>query len=161
MTGETRVPQSTAEALAATGAGRGRRIALLALAAIALLGAGGFAAFKFTRHAEHELSGKTRQVSVDEGELNLIAVMPQEIVAGADTELHVALHNKLGQPVDCDAAFVVVDATGHEQGYAAQAQNEPGHYHFHHVFAEAGRYQLRVFTSPPDTRFDVALDVVR
>ena len=94
----------------------------------------------------------------DEGELELLAVVPQAIVAGPDT--------------GCTSCSTTSSAsrskrrraghgrpTGHEQGYAAESQGEPGHYHFHHVFAEPGRYQLRVFTSPPDTRFDVQLVV--
>jgi serine/threonine-protein kinase len=156
---ETTVPTTTAELIAASGGGPRRRAALLALGAVAILGAGGFAAFKLTRHAEHELEGKTRTLSIDEGELNLIAIVPQTIATGADTEFHLALHNKLGQPVDSDAALVLVDPAGHEQGYAATPQGEPGHYHFHHTFKDAGHYTLRVFTSPPDTRFDLDLSV--
>jgi serine/threonine protein kinase len=136
------------------------RIVLLALGATALLSAGGFAAFKLTRHAERELSGPTQQLSADEGELNLIAVVPATIATGQDIEIHLAVHNKLGQPADSDScAVILVDPHGAEHGYAVELQGEPGHYHFHHTFDEPGKYALRVFTSPPDTRFELTLAV--
>jgi hypothetical protein len=136
------------------------RFALLAVGAVVLLGTAAFTAFKLTRKAEQEIAGPSKTLSVDEGELNLIAVVPATIGLGSDTEIHLAVHNKLGQPVANDSAVVVlIDPQKAERGYQAESQGEPGHYHFHHTFEKAGRYVVRLFTSPPDTQFDLELEV--
>jgi serine/threonine protein kinase len=158
--GSAAVPTDTQAMVAALARPRRTRFALLGLGALAILGAGGFAAFKLTRHAERELVGPTTTLSDDEGELNLIAIVPSPIARGSDAELHLAVHNKLGQPVDAaSAAVILVDPQRTEHGYQVEPQGEPGHYHFRHVFDQPGRYVLELFTSPPDTRFEIPLQV--
>ena len=137
-----------------------RRWPMLVAGALVVLGGGGFAAWHFTGTDVRELDGPTRVIPRDSGDLEMTMIVPEEIAARTPVEMHISLRNKLGQPVDASGVAIMVEDV-HEirHGYSAVPVGQPGHFHFDHTFIDAGRYHLQIFTSPPDTRFDVDLDV--
>lgn len=103
-----------------------------------------------------------REVFQDDGELVLRALVPDPIVAGEDIRPHLAIKNKLGQPVIAPEIVVTVaDDHGGAKGLTAQPHGDlDGHYTFHYTFPAPGKYVLRVFPPSIDSSFAIPVDVV-
>jgi len=101
-----------------------------------------------------------REVALDDGELLVKVVLPDPIVAGQVVPLHLAIKNKLGQPVKSPSIVVTVANARGATGLNAHPHgDEPGHYALAYTFPAAGHYVVRVFPPSVDSAFELPLDV--
>jgi hypothetical protein len=153
-----------------------RRLGAVAIAAIALLGAG-FAAFQIRGSAgteEPEPSETTtgalvspageqlRMIPRDDGELIVRTLIPEVIHANVPIRAHLEIKTKYGGQFSAKQVVVTVEDPHHRAtGQTAIGHNDrPGHYAFRHTFAEPGAYVVRIFPSETETISTIDLDVV-
>ncbi len=161
---------------------RTSRLALGVGAAAIALAAAGFAALQLgdrghtaaslsdareptdTPNGPVDLKGGHRRgidATSDDGELVMHAIVPDPIAAGREIRPHLEIKNKLGQPVVAPEIVVTVtDARGVAKGLSAQPHGDgQGHYDFHYVFPQPGKYVIRAFPPSVDSSFEIAIDV--
>lgn len=101
-----------------------------------------------------------REVTLDDGELLLRALVPDPIEHGHEVRPHLEIKNKLGQPVSASEIVVTVaDARGAKGLSAKPHGDHAGHYTFTYTFPSAGHYIVRVFPPSVDSAFELPLDV--
>lgn len=138
-------------------------------AAVVALAAAGFGFVHFTAAAPADpldtppadpRDPQRREITLDDGELLVRAVVPDPIVAGREVRPHLEIRNKLGQPVTANEVVVTVaDAHGAKGLSAKPHGDQAGHYVFSYTFPEAGHYVVRVFPPSVDSAFELPLDV--
>ncbi|MBV8759454.1 MAG: protein kinase [Deltaproteobacteria bacterium] len=101
-----------------------------------------------------------REVTLDDGELLMRALVPDPIEHGHEVRPHIEIKNKLGQPVTASEVVVTVaDATGAKGLSAKPHGDHAGHYTFSYTFPSPGHYVVRVFPPSVDSAFELPLDV--
>jgi hypothetical protein len=156
-----------------------RGTALAALAGLALSGAG-FAAFQLrsadgerTERDEREpaqtatgpvsaLGEPLRLIVRDDGELIVRTLIPQVIHARTSVAAHLEITTKLGGRFSAKQVVITIEDPHHEATAqsAVRHGDQPGHYAFHHAFAEPGVYVVRIFPSETETMSTIELEVV-
>jgi hypothetical protein len=163
------------------GPGTRRGIAAAAAAALGVLAlsGAGFAGYRLRGGAELRLeepepsetaqgqrvaaSGEPlRQITRDDGELIVRALVPEVIHAGPPVPTHLEIKTKLGGPFSAREVVVTIEDPHHNA--TAQAAvlhgDQAGHYMFRHSFTEPGAYVVRIFPSETETISTIDLDVV-
>jgi serine/threonine protein kinase len=101
-----------------------------------------------------------REVTLDDGELLMRALVPDPIEHGREVRPHLEIKNKLGQPVSANEIVVTVADAHGAKGLAAKPHGDhDGHYTFSYTFPSAGHYVVRVFPPSVDSAFELPLDV--
>jgi len=101
-----------------------------------------------------------REVSLDDGELLMRALVPDPIEHGHEVRPHLEIKNKLGQPVSANEIVVTVADAHGAKGLSAKPHGDhAGHYTFSYTFPSPGHYVVRVFPPSVDSAFELPLDV--
>ncbi len=165
---------------------RTRRLMLLGLAALVLVGGAGFTVYQLREKPAHAtedpaddvlvdndpLVGSRRGLYKDNGEMIVQAMVPDPLFAGHEIRSRLEIKNKLGQPIVADEiVLTIADETGAAKGLTArprrvrpnqpatQAPPTPGRYYVRYTFPKPGRYTLRVFPPSIDSSFEIPIDV--
>ncbi|HSN29581.1 MAG TPA: protein kinase [Kofleriaceae bacterium] len=147
-----------------------RRWAMGIAAAVVALAAAGFGFAHFTGEPAHApdpldepadpTNPQRREITLDDGELLMRALVPDPIVAGREVRPHFEIRNKLGQPVIASEVVVTVADAHGAKGLSAKPHGDhAGHYVFSYTFPAAGHYVVRVFPPSFDSAFELPLDV--
>lgn len=157
-----------------------RRIAIAAVAAFALSGAG-FAGYRLRTgdsrgddgidEPEPSQTGSGAAVSAsgeplrlitrDDGELIIRALVPDVVHTGIPVAAHLEIKTKLGGPFGARQVVVTVeDPAGNATAQTAAMHGaQPGHYLFRHSFALPGHHIVRIFPSETLSVSTLELDV--
>jgi hypothetical protein len=162
---------------------RTRRLLLMCLAFLVLIGGAGFAVYQLREKPALAIAepdddpvendprvGRRRMLYKDNGEMIVQAMVPDPLIAGQDIRSRLDIKNKLGQPVVAEEiVLTIADDTGAAKGLTARprrSREDPkqttassGTYYFRHTFPKPGRYILRVFPPSIDSSFEITVDV--
>jgi serine/threonine protein kinase len=164
---------------------RARRLMLMVLGFVVLIGGAGFAVYQMRDKPAMATEppddnppdndprvGRRRALFKDNGEMIVQALVPDPLFSGQEIRSRLEIKNKLGQPVVADEiVLTMADETGAAKGLTARPRRAPttptanteppvpGRYYFRYTFPKPGRYTLRVFPPSIDSLFEIPIDV--